>query len=78
MENLVNIVEAILFASGKSIKLTDIAEKLGVTEGEVKDVLGVLKERYGESGGIRLLEFNKKAQLGTNPAYIYRLDRHLD
>ena len=69
MENLVNIVEAILFASGKSIKLTDIAEKLGVTEEEIKEVLAVLKERYGENGGIQLLEFNKKAQLGTNPAY---------
>lgn len=69
MEKLTNIIEAILFASGKSVPLADIAEKLGVTMGEVKKSLAELKEKYGEEGGIQLLEFNKKAQLGSNPAY---------
>ncbi len=69
MENLTNIVEAILFASGKSVPIADIAEKLGVTVGAVTKALEELKARYGENGGIRLLEFNKKAQLASNPAY---------
>ena len=69
MENLINIVEAVLFASGRAVPLADIAEKLGVKEAEVKDAIKVLKERYGENGGIVVLEFNKKAQLGSNPAY---------
>ena len=69
MDNLINIVEAVLFASGKAIALKDIADKLGVSENEIKDCVQVLKERYGETGGIVLLEFNKKAQLGSNPIY---------
>ena len=69
MEKLTNIIEAILFASGKSVAIADIAEKLGVTPGEVKKSLTELKEKYGEEGGIQLLEFNKKAQLGSNPIY---------
>lgn len=69
MEALTNIVEAILFASGKSVAVADIVEKLNVTEEEVKAALAELKARYGETGGIQLLEFNKKAQLGTNPSY---------
>ncbi len=69
MEKLTNIIEAILFASGKSVPLADIAEKLGVTEKEVKGALKELKERYGEESGIQLLEFNKKAQFASNPAY---------
>ena len=69
MERLTNIIEAVLFASGKSVAISDIAEKLGVTTGEVKRSLNELKERYGEEGGIQLLMFNNKAQLGSNPVY---------
>lgn len=69
MDNLTNIIEAVLFASGKSVPLADIADKLGVTMGEVKKALNELKDRYGENGGIQLLQFNNKAQLGSNPAY---------
>mgnify|MGYP001856093698 CR=1 FL=1 len=69
MEQLTNTIEAILFASGKGVPIADIAEKLNVTESEVKKSLKALHERYGEDGGIVLLEFNKKAQLGSNPKY---------
>lgn len=69
LEKLTNTIEAILFASGKGVPIAEIAEKLDVTEGEVKKSLQELKERYGEDGGVVLLEFNKKAQLGSNPKY---------
>ncbi len=69
MEKLTNTIEAVLFASGKPIAVSDLAEKLGVTEAEVRRSLLELKERYGADGGIQLLEFNEKAQLGSNPAY---------
>ena len=69
METLTNTIEAILFAAGKAVALKDMAEKLGATEGEIKKALQALKARYGEDGGIQLLEFNKKAQLGSNPKY---------
>ena len=69
MDQLTNTIEAILFASGKAVPVADIADKLNVTEGEVKKSLKQLREKYGEDGGIQLLEFNKKAQLGSNPKY---------
>ncbi len=69
MEKLTNIIEAILFASGRSVPIADIAEKLGATEGEVKKALKELREKYGEESGVLLLEFNKKAQLASNPDY---------
>lgn len=69
METLTNIIEAILFASGKSVLLEDIADKLGVTVGEVRKSLTELKQKYTEESGIQLLEFNRKAQLASNPAY---------
>lgn len=69
MEKLTNIIESILFAAGKGVPIADIAEKLQVTEGTVKKALKSLKEKYGEEGGLQLLEFNKKAQLASNPVY---------
>ena len=56
MEILTNTIEAILFASGKSVAIADIADKLNVTESEVKKSLKELREKYGEDGGIQLLE----------------------
>ena len=69
MEQLTNTIEAILFASGKAVALSDIGDKLNVTKGEIKHALEELKEKYGEDGGIQLLLFNGKAQLGSNPIY---------
>ena len=69
MDKLTNIIESVLFASGKSVALTDIAEKLEVSMKEVKKALESLSEKYGEEGGIQLLQFNGKAQLASNPVY---------
>lgn len=69
MEQLTSTIEAVLFASGKGVAIADIAEKLEVTEGEVKKALSELREKYSGDSGIVLLEFNKKAQLGSNPKY---------
>ena len=69
MEKLTNIIEAILFASGRAVPCSDICEKLSLTSRELKKALDELKAKYGEEGGIQLLEFNKKVQLASNPAY---------
>ena len=62
-------MESILFVSGNPVLISDISEKLGVSEKEVKDAAKQLQERYAEDGGIRLLQFNKKLQLSSNPEY---------
>ena len=69
MEKSTNIIEAILFASGNAVAYADICEKLSITSRELRKSLDELKEKYGEGGGIQLLEFNKKAQLASNPIY---------
>ncbi len=69
MDKLTNIIESVLFASGKAVAVSDIADKLNVTEREVNAALRELRKKYGEEGGIQLLEFNKKAQLASNPQY---------
>lgn len=69
LDNLSNILESILFVSGNPVPVDIIAEKLGVSAKEVNDAAKKLQEKFSETSGLRLLMFNKKLQLSSNPAY---------
>lgn len=69
LEKLTNIIESILFVSGVQVAISDIAEKLEISENDVKTCLNNLKEKYSKDSGIQLLVFNKKAQFCSNPNY---------
>jgi segregation and condensation protein B len=58
-----------VFVSGTQVAISDIAEKLEITEKQVNDAIKVLKEKYSGDSGIQLLTFNKKIQFSSNPAY---------
>ena len=69
MENLTNIIEAIVFASGEAVPVKFIVEKLDCSLKEVNACISELKDKYGEDSGIHLLTFNGKLQFATNPKY---------
>ena len=69
MNNLTNIIEGIVFASGEAVPVRYIVEKLVCTIKEVNACIDKLKEKYGGECGIHLLTFNGKIQLATNPDY---------
>ena len=69
METLPNIIESILFVSGKEVAVKDISEKLGVTDKEVLKAAKTLEEKYDGKSGIQLLTFNKKLQFCSNAKY---------
>ena len=66
-EKLTNIIESILFVSGKQVAVSDIAEKLEVSEKDVMTAVKSLQEKYSADSGIQLLVFNKKLQFCSNP-----------
>ena len=68
-EKLTNIIESILYVSGSQVAISDIAEKLGLSEKEINAAIKELKEKYSGESGIQLLQFNKKLQFSSNPAY---------
>lgn len=71
MDNLVNIIEAILFVAGEGVQYYDIAEKLEISEKEVKKAVEELKDRYESlKSGIKVITYNNKVQLSTNQDYI--------
>ena len=69
MEKLTNIIEAILFAAGDAVPIDLLREKLEVTKREVDESIRQLEKKYTGACGIRLLQFNHKLQLATNPDY---------
>ena len=69
METLANIIESILFVSGKAVAVSDISEKLGISNKEVTRLAKTLQEKYDAASGINLLMFNNKLQFCSNPKY---------
>lgn len=69
MNNLMNIIEGIVFASGEAVPVKYIIEKLGCTLKEVNACVAELKNKYSGESGIQLLTFNGKIQFASNPAY---------
>jgi segregation and condensation protein B len=69
LEKLTNIIESILFVSGTQVSVKDIAEKLEVSDTDVKRAVKVLSEKYGKDCGIHLLTFNGKLQFCSNPDF---------
>lgn len=70
MDNLTQILEAILFASGTSKKKADILALMpNVNRKEFDKSIEELKEKYSGSSGVHLLEFNGKLQFSTNTDY---------
>lgn len=68
LEKLTSIIESILFVSGTQVAITDISEKLEVSDKDVLDAAKLLKEKYSGDSGIQILIFNKKLQFCSNPA----------
>lgn len=62
-------IEAILFAIGDAVAVSDIASSLGISEDEVRAAAKSLVEKYDQSlSGIRLIEIADCFQLSSNPA----------
>ena len=58
-----------MFLSGTPVAVKDIAEKLDVSEGMIKEAVSELKKKYDEKSGLQLLLFNNKLQFASNPEY---------
>ena len=70
MENIENVVEAIIFASGSAILKSDICEKVPeLTTQKLNSIIKSLQKRYGDNSGIVLLEFNGKVQFSLQKRF---------
>ena len=79
MENLKEIIEAILFVSGDGVAFEDIAEKLNVEIDDVKKAVNELKEVKENMGsGIQVVVYGNKAQLSSNKMFFNEITEVLN
>ena len=70
MENIKNVVEALVFASGTPLAKKDIIEKIPeLTNRKMESIVAELQKRYSGESGVLLLDFNGKLQFSSNPRY---------
>ncbi len=69
MNNLKEIIKAILFVSGEGVEKSAITEKLQVTEKQLNTAVEQLKQELNNDSGIHLIEYKNKIQLCSNPDY---------
>ncbi len=70
MENIKDVVEALVFASGTPLAKKDIIEKIPeLTNRKLESIVAELQKRYSGESGVLLLDFNGKLQFSSNPRY---------
>ena len=69
-EKLINVLEAILFASGKEVEIDFLLEKLQISRVAFEKALKSLQDKYSGDIGINVIKFKNKLQFATNPKYI--------
>lgn len=77
MEKLENIIEAILFAVGRSVSINEIKETLGINVVDIENALRVLEERYMHTG-ITLVKVKDEYQLVSNKKYFEYVSKFVE
>ena len=62
MENLENIVEAVLFALGREISIDELSSTLGEEKIKIEDAIEKLKDKYSGNCGITLVKIKEMYQ----------------
>ncbi len=78
MEDLNNIVEAIMFALGREISVDEISKTLEVEKDNVIKAVEELKEKYTQDSGVKLIEVNGMVQLVTNNKYYEYVNKFVE
>lgn len=68
--NLIYALEAVLFASGESIKASRLASVLGVSEEDIAQMVSQLSDQYDfDRRGVKLIRLDDKYQIVSRPEY---------
>ena len=78
MENITEVVEAILFAVGRSVEIKEFKEVLGVNASEIETAIKSLEEKYKGASGVSLVKFNDEYQLVSNKAYFEQVSKFVE
>lgn len=77
-ENLLNTVEAVMFALGREISINELSTTLKIDEGKVEDVINELTEKYSGNSGIVMVKVKDSYQLVTNKDYYPSVNKFIE
>lgn len=78
MEDLENVIEAIMFALGREISIEELSKTLEVSQEDVNNSVNNLREKYNENNGIKLIDVNGMVQLVTNNKYYEHVNKFVE
>ena len=78
MENLDQIIEAILFALGREITTDEISKNLEIEKSKIEDSIKRLEDKYKENSGVVLVKVNDSYQLVTNKDYYKYVNKFVE
>lgn len=79
MENLENIIEAILYAVGREVSSKELAEGLLINLTDVENAIKKLEEKYiNENNGINLVKVKDMIQLVSNKKYYSQVTKFIE
>lgn len=78
MENLSNILEAILFVVGRSVSINEFKETLGVNAVEVENAIKELETKYASDSGLSLVKVKDEYQLVSNKEYFEHISKFIE
>ena len=78
MENLDNIVEAVMFALGREISINELSQTLEVEKENVEQSIENLKNKYNKEQGVNLVKVNDMYQLVTNKEYYEYVNKFVE
>lgn len=72
------IIESILFASGRPVKIQEIMSALEISRSETETILGQMRLEYEEKRGLEIIKVNDTYQMCTKKEYIEYIRPILD
>ena len=78
MENLECIIEAILFAVGRSVSIDEFKETLGINAVDIENAIKLLEQKYEKTSGISILKVKDEYQLVSNKKYFEYVSKFVE
>ena len=78
MEEIENILEAILFAVGRSVSINEFKETLGINVATIENAISNLVKKYNNKSGISLVKIKDEYQLVSNKEYFEYVSKFVE
>lgn len=76
--NVLNIVEAVLFALGREISVNELSSTLELSKEEILEAIDTLSSKYCNNSGIVLVKVKDAYQLVTNNIYYKEVTKFIE